>query len=124
MRRLAVLLAIASSACQHGHGDQPSGQPADAVTQLYAAIASGDCARITALTGGDLAARIGGARCDAALEDFRHHQVALRRLRETVVDGRDPNAHLVRVVVSFDGRDHEVQLRVVAQAGAWQVVTM
>ncbi|RJS22018.1 hypothetical protein DRW03_16275 [Corallococcus sp. H22C18031201] len=90
-----------------------------AVRRFFAALPSRDCAVL-----GPMLATGGGARpCEDTVRELREHGLMLEEVLEAKVDGRDPNAVLVRARMSSDGavRREPYLLRVEQQAGSWRL---
>lgn len=99
----------------------PPGQPADAVKRFFQAVEAGDCnaaiATLSQAYGTELKKR--NLRCDEYIERW-HFQ--LERVIETQVDGRNKEAHLVRVHIR--GRQTDSIIRIEAEGGQWRIFSM
>ena len=101
---LGVLLACASG-CVSSEA-RKSEAARDAVRRFFEALPSADCAQLGPSLAGP------ADTCPATLEDLRSHGVSLLEVLDAQVDGRDPDAVLVRARVARDGRVREQPLLV------------
>ena len=91
----------------------------ETVRRFFAALPSEDCAVLEPLL-----ATGGSARpCAETVREMREHGFSLVGIVESKVDGRDPEAVIVRARVARDGveRKEPWLLRVERQAGTWRV---
>ena len=99
----------------------PPGHPADAVKRFFQAVELGDCnTAIDTLSQAyrtELKQR--NLSCDEYIERWRFQ---LERVIETQVDGRNKEAHLVRVHIR--GRQTDSIIRVEAEDGQWRIFSM
>jgi hypothetical protein len=91
----------------------------ESVRRFFAALPSEDCAVLEPLL-----ATGGRARsCPETVRELRGHDISLVGILGSTVDGRDPEAVLVRARVASGGQEHREPwlLRVERQAGAWRL---
>jgi hypothetical protein len=113
-----VLLALAALGC--GSSESSKARAAEAsVRQFFTALPTGDCAVL-----GPLLATGGSARpCPETVEELREHGYELLDVLGAQVDGRDPNAVMVRARIARQGvvREEPLVLRVERQGDAWKL---
>jgi hypothetical protein len=116
---IAIVMALCGLACGSA---SPPGTPADTVTRFFAAVEAGDCTRIWAELGQSYRARLEqeGAGCDVLVEQIRTYP--LETVLDTRVDGRNPEAQLVRT--RLRGRENDVIIRVQAEDGQWKIMAL
>ncbi len=108
-----AILACTSSASRKAEDAEAS------VRRFFAALPSGDCEVL-----GPLLATGSGARpCAEAVREMNEHGLQLVEILESKVDGRDPDAVLVRTRVSRNGvlRAEPYILRVERQGETWRL---
>ena len=90
----------------------------DTVRRFFAALPSRDCAVLAPTLVGPAA-----ADCPKMLKDLNAHGLTLVEVVDATVDGRDPDAVLVRVRVARDGRGGEqtLLLRVERHPAGWKL---
>ncbi|WP_246356708.1 hypothetical protein [Pyxidicoccus fallax] len=91
----------------------------ESVRRFFAALPSEDCAALQPLL-----ATGGSARpCEETVRELREHGVSLVGILGSTVDGRDPEAVIVRARIANGGEERKEPwlLRVERQAGAWRV---
>lgn len=89
------------------------------VRRFFAALPSADCAVLAPLL-----ATGGSARsCPETVRELQEHGYALVEIVDSQVDGRDPNAVMVRARMSRGGvrREEPLVLRVERQDGGWKL---
>lgn len=117
--RPACLLAAHLSLA--GCSSPPPGQPAEVVLRFFRAVEASDCdAAFAALSRAYRADLEQRHTCAEALADLR--ELALDRVIDTRVDGRNDRAHLVRV--HLRGRATDSWIRVEAEEGQWRIFSM
>ena len=90
-----------------------------AVRRFFTALPSEDCAVL-----GPLLATGGSARpCPETVRELNAHGYSLVEVVESKVDGRDPDAVMVRARVAREGipREEPLVLRVERQDGGWKL---
>lgn len=120
MRRVAVLAGLVIHGCGWFGRDAAvdAVEAEKAVRDLFAAAEAGDCARIRPL----LPKLATEEACQEFLGDVREHQLRLVDVNRVVVDGRDPDAYIVRTQVSRSGTEKEMLVRAERTDGGWIVV--
>lgn len=99
----------------------PSAQPAAAVQLFYAAVTAGDCTAALAVLGAELRTRLAQhGSCDDLFHALR--RAPLERVVATHVDGRNPDAQLVRV--RLRGRTTDAVIRVQAEGAQWKIFSL
>jgi hypothetical protein len=89
------------------------------VRSFFTALPASDCAVL-----GPLLATGGSARpCEDTVRELHEHGMQLVDIVDATVDGRNPNAVLVRAKLARDGtvRDEPYVLRVEHQDGGWKL---
>ncbi len=88
------------------------------VQRFFEALPTGDCAVLGPLLTGK-----GGEDCRATVEEMNEHSLSLVEVLEARVDGRDPNAVVVRARVARDGqvREQAMLLRVEQHPEGWKL---
>lgn len=118
-RRAGVAgLVLAALACAPTSSTKAEAGEA-AVRRFFTALPSSDCAVL-----GPMLATGGSARpCEETVKELREHGFALVDIVDSKVDGRDPEAVMVRARVSRNGevRQEPYLLRVERQGGVWRL---
>ncbi|CAM3826697.1 hypothetical protein G4177_00870 [Corallococcus sp. ZKHCc1 1396] len=114
----AVGLWLALSACSSSTSAKTEAGEA-AVRRFFQALPSGDCAVLGPL----LVSGQGLPSCEDTVKDLHEHDLRLVDVVEAKVDGRDPDAVLVRARVSQGGRERREPFvfRVERQAEGWRL---
>ena len=120
MRSAALLFLIATSCAKHA----PEGTPEEVTAKYFKALGAGDCAGITANSSGSLANEIADAGCAVSLEEAKSHGLVFVAAENLRVDGRDPNARLIDVRLSADGKEKKIIARLEQVGSAWKVVKL
>ncbi|MFP2912548.1 hypothetical protein ACLESD_47555 [Pyxidicoccus sp. 3LFB2] len=110
-------LMLAALACTSASSKTEAAE--ETVRRFFAALPSEDCAVLAPLL-----ATGGSARpCEETVRELREHGFSLRSIVGSTVDGRDPEAVIVRARVARDGEERKEPwlLRVERQAGTWRV---
>jgi len=113
-----LLLALALLACTPPETRKKEAAQAT-VRAFFTALPAGDCQVL-----GPLLATGGSAKpCEDTVRELREHGLELMEVLDSVVDGRDPNAVLVRTKLARDGtvRAEPFILRVERQDGEWKL---
>lgn len=113
----ACWLMLAALACTSASSKTEAAE--ETVRRFFAALPSEDCAVLAPLL-----ATGGSARpCAETVRELREHGMSLRGIVGSTVDGRDPEAVIVRARVARDGEERKEPwlLRVERQAGTWRV---
>jgi len=113
-----LLLALAVLACTPLENRKKEAAQAT-VRAFFTALPAGDCKVL-----GPLLATGGSARpCEDTVQELREHGMELVEVLDSAVDGRDPNAVLVRAKLARDGavRTEPFVLRVERQDGEWKL---
>lgn len=117
-RACGWLLALAMLACAPSEARKKEAAQAS-VRAFFAALPAMDCAVL-----GPLLATGGSARpCEDTVRELHEHGMQLVDIVDAAVDGRDPNAVLVRARLARDGavREEPYVLRVEQQDGGWKL---
>jgi hypothetical protein len=117
-RACGWLLALALLACASSEERKKEAAQAT-VRSFFAALPASDCAVL-----GPLLATGGSARpCADTVRELHEHGMQLVDIVDATVDGRNPNAVLVRAKLARDGtvRDEPYVLRVEHQDGGWKL---
>lgn len=117
-RASGLLMALATLACSSPAEKKMEAAQAS-VRRFFAALPAGDCAVL-----GPLLVTGGSARpCAELVEELHTHGFELLTIVDAAVDGRDPNAVLIRAKVAQDGavKDEPIILRVELQDGGWKL---
>lgn len=117
-RACGVLLALAALACSSLETRKKEEAQAT-VRAFFTALPTGDCKVL-----GPMLATGGSARpCEDTVRELHEHGMELVEVLDAVVDGRDPNAVLVRAKLARDGavRAEPFVLRVERQDGEWKL---
>ena len=110
-------LLLAALACTSASSKTRAAE--ESVRRFFEALPSEDCAVLEPLL-----ATGGSARsCEETVRELREHGFSLVGILGSTVDGRDPEAVIVRARVARDGQERKEPwlLRVERQAGAWRV---
>lgn len=118
----AVLLASVSGGTGCGKRPPPEeekrSQAREAVQRFFAALPGKDCdvlAPMLALAGGEA----GG--CADVVSSLHRHGYRLVEVLGAEVDGRDPEAVIVRARIEENGRQREAPLRMEHHPGGWKL---
>ncbi len=117
-RACGWLLALAMLACAPSEERKKEAAQAT-VRSFFTALPASDCAVL-----GPLLATGGSARpCEDTVRELHEHGMQLVDIVDATVDGRNPNAVLVRAKLARDGtvRDEPYVLRVEHQDGGWKL---
>jgi hypothetical protein len=117
-RACGLLLALATFACTSAETRKKEAAQAS-VRAFFTALPGRDCAVL-----GPMLATGGSARpCEDTVRELHEHGMELVDIVDAAVDGRDPDAVLVRAKVARDGavREEPFVLRVERQAGEWKL---
>ncbi|MCY1046766.1 hypothetical protein OV208_36015 [Corallococcus sp. bb12-1] len=114
----AVGLWLAAPACTSATSAKVEAGEA-VVRRFFQALPSGDCA----VLGPMLVEGQGLPSCEDSVKDLREHDLHLVDIVEAKVDGRDPNAVLVRARVSQGGKERQEPyfFRVERQSEGWRL---
>jgi hypothetical protein len=113
-----LLLVLASLACTPSEARKKE-EARTTVRTFFTALPDGNCQVL-----GPLLATGGSAKpCEDTVRELREHGMELVEVLDAVVDGRDPNAVLVRAKLARDGavRAEPFILRVERQDGGWKL---
>jgi hypothetical protein len=116
-RRLLLRLAVVLLFGCHHQASLPLGGAEETVRDFFAAAENGDIARLAPL----LIDPAGETRARTIIADFGQHQAHLVRVVGSTVDGRDPNAALVKVELSFSGKSHQWIMKVQHGDAGWRL---
>jgi hypothetical protein len=107
---------LAALACKPSESKTEAAQAS--VRRFFEALPAGDCAVLGPLLAGD-----GSARCRQTVEELHAHGFTLVEVLDARVDGRDPDAVLVRARVAKDGkvREEPFLLRVERHPDGWRL---
>ncbi|MEO8874488.1 MAG: hypothetical protein ABI461_02785 [Polyangiaceae bacterium] len=119
---LAIVIALVACACSKPAA--PEATPEAVAAKYFTALGTGDCAGITATSGGDIAKDIATSGCAASLNEAKEHKLIFVATENLRVDGRDPNARLLDVKLQSDGKEKRVISRLERIGDAWKVVTL
>lgn len=92
-------------------------QAQEAVKQFFAALPGGDCAVLGPL----LVQPQAGADCPSVVGQLHRHGFGLVEVLEAKVDGRNPDAVIVRVRLQEKGRQREAPLLVERHPDGWKL---
>lgn len=114
----AVGLWLAALACMSTSSSKAEAGEA-VVRRFFQALPSGDCAVLGPL----LVSGEGLPSCEESVKDLREHDLHLVDVVEAKVDGRDPDAVLVRARVAQGGKERAEPFffRVERQADGWRL---
>jgi hypothetical protein len=113
-----LLLALAALACTPAEARKKEEARAT-VRAFFSALPGGDCKVL-----GPLLATGGSAKpCEDTVRELHEHSMELVEVVDVVVDGRNPDAVLVRAKLARDGavREEPYILRVERQEGGWRL---
>ncbi len=116
--RAAVWLGLlAALACRPSESRKTEAARAT-VQRFFEALPAGDCAEL-----GPLLVGTEQDTCRATVDELNEHGVSLVEVLDAKVDGRDPNAVMVRARVARDGRVREqpMLLRVEEHSEGWKL---
>jgi len=106
----AVLLALASAG---GCAKRPATEEAqEAVKRFFAALPGKDCGVLQGMLVDD---------CATVVDGLQQHGLRLLEVLGAEVDGRNPQAVMVRVRLERDGQRREVSLRVEHRPQGWKL---
>ena len=122
MRRLlscrlpaVALLAAAGLLLPACSGTSGSGDAAETVVRrFFAALPSGDCAQLAPLL-------VKASACAEDVRELNEHAVRLQEVLSSQVDGRTPDAVLVRARLQYGEHVKAQVLRVERHAGSWKL---
>jgi hypothetical protein len=117
---LGALLVLAPSAgCRRSVGDAEKAQAEATVRRFFEALPSGDCKVLGEL----LALEPNGKRCEELVGEMNRHGLRLLSVIGSSVDGRAPDAVLVRTQMEQQGHPHQepTLVRVERQANGWRI---
>jgi hypothetical protein len=120
MRSAALLFLIIASCAKHA----TEATPEEVTAKYFTALGSGDCAGITANSGGNLATEIADAGCAGSVEEAKSHGLVFVGTGNVREDGRDPNARLIDVHLRADGKEKKVIARLQRVGDTWKLVTL
>jgi hypothetical protein len=120
MRSAALLFLMATSCAKPA----PEATPEEVTATYFTALGSGDCAGITAASGGNLANEIADAGCAGSVAEAKEHGLVFVGSENVRADGRDPNARLVDVKLRADGKEKRVIARVQRVRNSWKLVAL
>ena len=113
----AALLAAAGLLLSGCTTSPTPGEAAEGVVRrFFAQLPTGDCAQLGAL----LVARSPQA-CADTVRELNEHTVRLQEVLSTQVDGRSPDAVMVRARLSYGDSVKAQVLRVERHAGTWRL---
>ncbi len=120
--RFMMVLALAGCGMCGGDtsdlsADEKQRVASEVVRTFYAELADGDCATIGKL----LANEHSEGDCVEMVEELGHREVELVDIAEAYVDGRDPDAVVVRVQIEDRGEVNEMLMRVIREDGDWKL---
>lgn len=122
----ALLMALATVGCKQPERSAkpktPKQNPDEVVVQLMDAIDARDCKTIKSLVGGKIAEHLKKAGCKKTFLDAQSVGFKLLRVVSSKPDGRDPKAHLVRLIILSKKKRTKRIARVENIDGAWKVV--
>ena len=123
MRAVAVaVLLLAGGGCG-GCGkrlspeDEKRAQAREAVTRFFAALPEQDCG----VLGPMLVQPSGGPDCRSVVGSLHRHGFRLVEVLGAEVDGRDPEAVIVRVRLEENGQQREAPLRMERHPEGWKL---
>lgn len=117
-RACGLLWALATLACSSSEARKKEAAQ-ESVRAFFTALPAGDCKTL-----GPMLATGGSAKpCEDTVRELLEHGMQLVDIEDAKVDGRDPEAVLVRTKLARDGavRDAPVVLRVEHQNGGWKL---
>lgn len=117
---LGVLLVLVPSAgCRRSIGEAEKAQAEATVRRFFEALPSGDCKVLGEL----LAPAPNGKGCEERVDEMNRHGLRLLSVIDSTVDGRAPNAVIVRTRLEQQGRPHQelTLVRVERQANGWRL---
>jgi len=90
----------------------------ETVRRFFTELPSGDCAVLAPMLAGE-----DGSTCPEKVADWTAHGFSLVEVLDTQVDGRDPNAVVVRTRVAQDGkvREQPFLVRVERHPKGWKL---
>ncbi|MBF5041620.1 hypothetical protein FGE12_04415 [Aggregicoccus sp. 17bor-14] len=84
------------------------------VRRFFTALPSGDCAQLAPLL-------VNAAACAESVRELNEHAVRLQEVLSSQVDGRTPDAVLVRARMQYGEHVKAQVLRVERHAGSWRL---
>jgi hypothetical protein len=113
----AVALLVAAGPLLPACSSDSPGQAAERVVQrFFTQLPTGDCAQLGAL----LVASSPEA-CARTVRELNEHSVRLQEVVSSQVDGRSPDAVMVRARLSYGASVKSQLLRVERHAGSWRL---
>jgi hypothetical protein len=114
---VAALLAAAGLLLSACSSTGTSGDAAERVVRrFFTELPAGDCTQLQALL-----VTSGGRACADAVKELHEHSVQLREVLSTQVDGRSPDAVLVRARLAYGSKEKAQVLRVERHGGTWKL---
>jgi hypothetical protein len=97
---LAALVLLAPGCEQRSSGADKPAQASEVVRRFFAALPSGDCA----VLGRMFVSELPGRECRSVVDEMNRHDVRLVDVVDARVDGRNPDAVIVRVRLQEGGK--------------------
>jgi len=97
--------------------EEKRAQAREAMTRFFAALPEKDCD----VLGPMLVQPKGGPDCPSVVDSLHRHGFRLVEVLGAEVDGRDPEAVIVRVRLEENGRQREAPLRMEHHPGGWKL---
>jgi hypothetical protein len=113
----AALLLAGGCSKRASPEEEKRAQAQEAVKRFFAALPGKDCDVLRAM----LVLGPGDDDCAAMVDDIQRHGLRLVEVLGAEVDGRDPEAVMVRVRLERDGQQREASLRVVRRPEGWKL---
>lgn len=113
----ALLLAGGGCGKRPSPEDEKRAQAREAVQRFFAALPGQDCG----VLGPMLVQPQGGPDCPGLVGSLLRHGYRLVEVQGAEVDGRDPEAVIVRVRLEEDGRQREAPLRMERHPDGWKL---
>ena len=110
----ALLLAWASSCSRRA---SPVEEAQETVRRFFTALPGKDCDVLRTM----MVIEPSGDDCASKVDALQQHGLRLVEVLGAEVDGRDPEAVMVRVRLERDGQRRELSLRVVHQPAGWKL---
>lgn len=95
---------------------EPGAAAEDVVRRFFAQLPTGDCGQLEALL-----VTASRTSCEETVRELHAHAVQLQEVLSTQVDGRTPDAVLVRARLAYGTRVKIQVLRVERHAGTWRL---
>jgi len=118
MKRLLLAgVVLATLACKPSESKEEAARAS--VVRFFEALPTGDCAVLAPL----LAQQADAETCARTVKELHSHGFALVEVLDAQVDGRDPNAVVVRTRVAQDGkvREQPFLVRVERHPQGWKL---